>query len=111
MFDKLIAKILKAEGIKGAINLVVVDDIEIRRLNLQYRHKDKATDVLSFSMGDEGIIGDIAISSETTRRNAARFGVKYTDEMQRLVIHGVLHLLGYDHGKRMRDAEKTYQKF
>ena len=110
MFEKLIAKILKAEKAKGKVNLVLMRDRRIRDLNRSFRKMDKATDVLAFPMGEEGILGDIAISVETTGRNARRFGVSYKDELKRLVIHGLLHLLGYDHGRKMRRAEKIYQK-
>lgn len=111
MYENLIRKILKAEGKKGKINLVFVNDREMRELNRKFRKKDKATDVLAFPMGEEGILGDIAISRETAKRNAKRFGVGCRDELKRLVIHGALHLLGYDHGKEMRDAEEVYEKF
>ena len=111
MYDSLIKKILKKEKIKGKINLVLVDDKEIRRLNKEFRKKDRATDVLSFLMDEDGIIGDIAISVETAEKNAKRFAVSYRREMKRLVVHGVLHLLGYTHGRKMRDAEEIYQKF
>lgn len=91
--------------------MVLVDDEQIRELNRRFRRKDKATDVLSFTMNEDGNLGDIAISVETTKRNARRYGVTYRTELKRLVIHGVLHVLGYDHGQRMRNAEKTYEKY
>ncbi|MEA3493385.1 MAG: rRNA maturation RNase YbeY [Candidatus Margulisiibacteriota bacterium] len=109
MFDSLVKKILKRERVKGRINIVLIDDKEIRKLNKQFRKKDKATDVLAFPMGEDGILGDIAISAGTTKRNAKSYGVSYKSELKRLVVHGVLHLLGYGHGKRMSDAEKIYQ--
>ena len=104
-------KILKKEGIKGTIDFVLVNDHEIRQLNKKFRGKDKATDVLAFPMEEDGILGDIAISTATTKRNAKRYGVSYKSELKRLFIHGVLHLAGYKHGREMRSAEKTYQKF
>jgi len=110
LFDALVRKILKKEEAKGKINIILTGDREIRKLNKKYRKKDKPTDVLAFPMGEDGEIGDIAISRETTRRNAKRFGVTYNDELRRLVVHGVLHLLGYDHGRKMTDAEKIYQE-
>jgi probable rRNA maturation factor len=109
-FDKLIKRILKKEEVLGSINVILIGDKEIRELNRKFRGKDKATDVLAFPMGEEGILGDIAISTETARRNAKNFGVKYKGELKRLVIHGALHLLGYKHNKEMRHAEKVYQK-
>jgi probable rRNA maturation factor len=110
-FDKLLKRILKEEEVLGSINVILIDDKEMRKLNLKFRGKDKATDVLAFPMGEEGILGDIAISTETARRNAKRFGVNYRSELKRLVIHGALHLLGYKHGEEMRRAEKVYKKF
>ncbi|PIS29279.1 rRNA maturation RNase YbeY [Candidatus Saganbacteria bacterium CG08_land_8_20_14_0_20_45_16] len=110
MFKHLIKNILRKEKVTGIINLVLVGDQEIQRLNKEFRGKDKPTDVLAFPMGEDGIVGDIAISTETAKRNALLFGVGYKAEMTRLVVHGALHLCGYRHGPRMRDAEKTYQK-
>ncbi|MFC1568204.1 rRNA maturation RNase YbeY [Candidatus Margulisiibacteriota bacterium] len=110
MFKVLINRILKKEKAGGEVNLVLLNDAEIRKLNRKYRGKDKATDVLAFPMNEDGIVGDIAISTETARKNARRFGVNYREEMKRLVIHGTLHLLGYDHGEKMRHAEKIYKE-
>ena len=87
-----------------------VNDGQIRELNKKFRHKDKPTDVLSFNY-DGKLLGDVIISRETTRRNAQRYGVTYGDEVKRLVIHGALHILGYDHGRRMRHAEEIYSQF
>lgn len=110
MFNQLIKKLLKKEKGKGSINLVLITDQEIRRLNREFRGKDKSTDVLAFPMGEDGILGDIAISQETAKKQAQHYGVSYRAELKRLVIHGVLHLLGYDHGREMRHAEEIYQK-
>jgi probable rRNA maturation factor len=108
LFKRLIKTILKAEQTQGIINLVLIRDEEMRKLNYRYRKKDKATDVLAFPMGEDGILGDIAISTETARRNAKHFGVTYKEELKRLVIHGVLHVIGYDHSPKMRAKEKEY---
>jgi probable rRNA maturation factor len=110
MFERLAKKILKKEKGKGEINLMLITDKEMRKLNRKFRGKDKATDVLSFRMGEDGILGDIAISTQTAKRNAKRFGVSYGFELKRLFVHGALHLLGYRHGKEMRHAEEIYQK-
>ncbi len=100
LFDSLVKKILKSEGAKGTINIVVVAAGEMQRLNCEFRGKDKTTDVLAFSMNEGGILGDIAISERDAKKHA-----------KRLVIHGVLHLLGYEHGRKMRNAEEAYKKF
>lgn len=115
MLKKLnsIAKaVLKKEKSRGEICITIADDVMIRALNRVYRHIDKATDVLSFEMGEDDLLGDIIISKDTALRNAERFGVSLDEEMKRLVIHGTLHLLGYDHKKktdRVRMSEKEEQ--
>ncbi len=99
-------------------NICLVDDDAIRQLNVAYRGKDKATDVLSFPWVDsdgplqleaplssrhrecDGItnfLGDVVLSVETARRNAAGEGHSTINEIRWLILHGVLHLLGYDH--------------
>jgi len=114
-FDRLIRKIVKAETGDGRweIGLKFVGDKEIRKLNKKFRKIDKATDVLSFEMNEDSILGDVVISKETAKRNAKRFKVSLNDEIKRLVIHGILHLLGYDHikpqdRKKMRMLESKY---
>lgn len=83
----------------GLIELIVTDDDEIRELNRDYRHIDKATDVLSFPYEPMPIspIGSIVISYDHVVKGADSFGHADTDEMSLLFIHGLLHLLGYDH--------------
>jgi probable rRNA maturation factor len=110
MFEALIKKIIRGEKKKGEIDLSFVADKKIHELNKKFRKKDKPTDVLSFNY-DGKILGDVIISRETTRRNAKKYGVTYNDEVKRLVIHGTLHVLGYDHGRRMKHAEEIYSKF
>jgi len=90
------------------VDVSFVDEKEIRRLNKKYRKKDKATDVLSFAYGNEGIMGDVLICKAVAKRNAGLFNNTYEQELERLVIHGVLHVLGYDHGREMSHAEKIY---
>ena len=107
----LVNKILKAEKAEGQVDVSFVNDAEMQELNRRYRKKDKPTDVLAFPYGEGGILGDVIISKDTARRNAKKFGVSYNSEVKRLIVHGVLHVLGYDHGKEMSGAEKIYQKF
>lgn len=107
--------VLKKEKAAGSVCITIADDRMIRVLNRVYRHMDKATDVLSFFMGEDGMLGDIIISQDSAVRNAERFGVPVEEEMKRLVIHGTLHLLGYDHKKRsdrskMSEKEEQYAK-
>ena len=88
-----------------AVTLLLTDDAALQRLNLQFRSEDKPTDVLSFPSGQEGTslaqefayLGDIAISVPYAARQAQAMGHTTTAELQLLLIHGLLHLLGYDH--------------
>ncbi|MDL2229675.1 rRNA maturation RNase YbeY [Treponema sp. OttesenSCG-928-L16] len=87
------------------LSLLLCDNTAIRSLNARFRDRDEATDVLSFELGEsfsgEGeeryLPGDIAISLETLRENAAFFAVPEDEELRRLVVHGILHLDGRDH--------------
>lgn len=81
------------------LSLCIIDDDGIRALNKRYRNKDKPTDVLSFCMDDEVMLGDVVISIERARAHAEEAGCGLDEEMARLVIHGVLHLVGFDHVK------------
>jgi len=83
-----------------------VDDDIIRELNTNYRDIKRATDVLSFPQDgpDYSILGDIVISVDTARRHAVRYQNSFEYEIKKLIIHGILHLLGYDH-KKKKEAE------
>lgn len=86
------------------LSLTFTDDLEIAILNEQYRHKEGPTDVLSFSQlegEDFGAapmtLGDVIISVDTAERQAEEYGVTLEAELDRLLVHGILHLFGYDH--------------
>ncbi len=83
---------------QGEVSLVLAGDRLLRRLNRDYRGKDRPTDVLSFTGGGgEGGLGDVVISVETAERNARRLGRTLPQELDVLALHGFLHVLGYDH--------------
>ncbi|HTU81836.1 MAG TPA: rRNA maturation RNase YbeY [Candidatus Acidoferrales bacterium] len=89
---------------ESSLSLTLVGDAAIRTINREHRGKDAPTDVLSFPMhpessGAERMLGDVVISVETARRQAAQYGATLQRELYRLLIHGVLHLLGHDHLK------------
>jgi probable rRNA maturation factor len=97
-------KLLTAAGEpSSALSLTLVDDSAIRALNREHRGKDKPTDVLSFSLVENGsasaerLLGDVVISIETARRQAAEYDATLQAELYRLLIHGILHVLGHDH--------------
>jgi probable rRNA maturation factor len=97
-----------APDVLGEVTVVLTGDADIRRLNGRYRKKDKATDVLSFNIEDGKTrgepFGDVVISVETARRQARAYGAPLVEEMQRLVVHGTLHLCGFDHHERRAAA-------
>jgi probable rRNA maturation factor len=82
----------------GAVSIALVGDAAMRRLNRRFAGKDRATDVLSFPSGEiGGVLGDIAIATGVARRRAREAGHTYREELRVLALHGLLHLLGYDH--------------
>jgi len=97
------------------VTLVLTDDGEMRTLNRTWRDKDAATNVLSFPAGDLGVqdfLGDVVLAYETTSKEAREQNVALRDHVSHLVVHGVLHLLGFDHIKddaaeRMEALERT----
>ena len=88
-----------ALGVRGEVNIYVTSSREMQDLNRRYRRKNKPTDVLSFPSGVPGVAGDIAISLEIAAANAADMGHSLATEVKVLILHGLLHLAGYDHEK------------
>lgn len=100
------------DGKRGELNLVLIDDAEMRKVNREYRGKDKATDVISFAyfdgeavVGERLVVGDVLISVDTARRQAKEHGVSLKRELQVLFVHGFLHCLGFDHNDDREEAE------
>ena len=99
-----------------SVSIVFVSDLEMRRLNRLYRHKDKATNVLSFQVIGDQItkadgrdLGDIIICYPEVAREMKKYKLTLQEDLARLIIHGFLHLLGYDHetvGERKKMEEK-----
>ncbi|MBM4315101.1 MAG: rRNA maturation RNase YbeY [Deltaproteobacteria bacterium] len=102
------------------LSLVLVDDEQIREINRTYLNRDRSTNVISFSMGEgefgtinPRLLGDIVLSAETAARDAAAAGIDQMDEVEFLLIHGLLHLIGYEHenttpgeSRRMKTRER-----
>ncbi len=89
-----------AVGLRGEVDVLLADDRTLRRLNREFRGKDKATDVLSFPAAEEvadEFAGDLAISLDTARRQAKAHDHTLRDEVRVLLLHGLLHLQGMDH--------------
>jgi probable rRNA maturation factor len=108
------AKQLRADVTGGRpFTCLITSDSELRRLNRDFRQQDYATDVLSFpSRQTLGFLGDVAISFQHAQRQAADYGHSVGQEIEILMLHGVLHLLGMDHekdGGRMARAENKWR--
>jgi probable rRNA maturation factor len=97
--SRFLKRAQKAAGLDGEVTVLLADDARLKELNSSFRHKNKPTDVLSFPAfeNEEGIAGDLAISLETAQRQADEHGHALEDEVRILMLHGVLHLAGYDH--------------
>ena len=98
--DRFVARAKRAVGLRGAVTILVTSSAELRRLNHRFRGKDKPTDVLSFpaEMISRGrFAGDVAISAEIAAQSARRLRHSPAEEVKVLVLHGLLHLAGYDH--------------
>ncbi len=101
---------------QAEVGVILVDNLQIRQLNRQYRGKDMDTDVISFALNDEEegvpvhpaahwLLGDIYISLEKAAAQAAECGHSFEREVAYLTVHGLLHLLGYDHDTEQNRAE------
>ena len=94
-----VAEACRAAGLKGAVTVMVTHSRAMRSLNARFRGQNHATDVLSFPSPapGHGFAGDIAVSLDIAERNAQSLGHSVGQEVQILILHGVLHLAGYDH--------------
>jgi probable rRNA maturation factor len=99
---KIAEKVLKLEKSKLDLSIALVDSSEIRKLNKKYRKKDKATDVLSF--GED--MNQIVICTDEVKKN----GEDFKKELTRVLIHGVLHILGYEHEKGGKKEKEMLSK-
>lgn len=103
-FEKMARKLLAEEGKERDVNIVMCSDEFVREMNKNYRGLDKVTDVLSFEWhaefpGEPEMLGEIYIAQEQVRRQAPEYGNTFFAELKRVIVHGLLHLSGYDHIK------------
>lgn len=104
------------------VSIIFVDEARIREINNDFRHIDRATDVISFAFSEgEGaeyapyLLGDIFICTDVVASHAEKYGTTFDEEMTFMVVHGILHLLGFDHHRKgereeMRRAESVVMK-
>ena len=110
------------EGISLPVDVIFVDDDFMKKINRKFTKRRKTTDVLSFGMKegknmgvDYPSLGDIYVSLDQAKRQAQEYRISFKEETSRLVIHGLLHLLGHDHkskkeAKTMKEKEEAYLK-
>lgn len=115
---KVIKKAMEIENIVAELNIIIVDDSYIWKLNKDYRHIDRPTDVITFALEDddicklpegERVLGDVYISIDTAERQAKIYGHGLEREICFLAVHGFYHLLGYDH-QTEADAKIMFTK-
>ncbi len=111
----LAEKVLASEGLSGKVNLIFCDNDYVRELNFRFRKLDKVTDVLSFLYDEDDILGEIYIATLQAKSQAPRWKNTFYNELKRLIVHGSLHLAGFDHmnspdRKRMCAREDLYLK-
>jgi rRNA maturation RNase YbeY len=112
-FLKKVAKIiLEWEGKgKSDLSIALIGPGKMRKLNKRYLGKNRVTDVLAFGENSKFRgIGEIVICLREVKKNAKRFGQSFEKELARVLIHGILHLLGYNHEKNEKEAEKMEEK-
>jgi len=100
------------------LSIVITDDEDIKNLNKEFRQLDKATNVLSFPVNDEessfmpfvSVLGDIVISEYTAQKEALEAGITLDQRISQLLVHGILHLIGYDHEAGEAEEEEMTEK-
>jgi len=111
---KLVAEaLLKKEKKNKAVNVILCSDAKQRELNRDFRKLDHVTDVLSFIWDEPALLGEIYIAEGQVKKQAPLYGNTYYGELRRVLVHGLLHLCGYDHNNKkerkiMRDKESLY---
>lgn len=100
----------------GELSVALVDDDQMRELNANWRGKDQPTDVLAFAqregdaLGETELLGDVVVSIPTAQRQARERAHSVEDEIRELLVHGILHLLGYDHEISPEEADRMFAR-
>jgi probable rRNA maturation factor len=112
---RLVAEaLLKREKKNALVNIILCEDAKQRELNRNFRKLDHVTDVLSFVWDEPTLLGEIYIAEGQVKKQAPLYGNTYYGELKRVLVHGLLHLCGYEHNtkterKIMREKERFYQ--
>ncbi|MGD9202295.1 MAG: rRNA maturation RNase YbeY [Chitinispirillia bacterium] len=93
------------------LNVIFCSDYKIKKLNKKYRKIDRPTDVLSFTFNEQDFMGEIYISLQRAKIQASRYNIEYSEEINRLFVHGFFHLMGFDHAtEKDRIIMESYEK-
>ena len=102
---KVAERVLKGEKKEGNLSVAFVGSGRMRKLNKKYRKKNKVTDVLAFED-----LNEIVICLREVKKSAKRYKVSFQEELARVLVHGILHLLGYNHEKSEEEGKKMEEK-
>ncbi len=102
MKDKILGK-------KYELSIVFLSDNEIKKINKKYRNKNKATNILSFELSESS--GELLLAPSLIKKEAPKFGMNFQNFTGFLLIHGMLHLIGMDHGSTMEAMEEKWKKY
>lgn len=99
LLERAVRRTLADAGVTRAeISLTLLEDAAIRKLNREWLDRDRVTDVIAFSLGEDGpVLGDVYVGWEQAHRQASDLGLDVHEELVRLAVHGALHVLGHDH--------------